>query len=157
MVHGGAVGADLLSEMPGSSRQEGKRRRDTAGERDLRVCRCKAHSRRRYRRDSRRLPPSFRADTEAGAVQGRRNGAIAVGSIDLRAVRGQPLERSRRRMAIRVPGADRNDRYRRMDSVKERIGGGGPTPMMGNLQEVDRGQASPKQHRIDPLLDVARE
>ena len=66
-----------------------------------------------------------------------------------------PLDRGRGRMTVRVPGARGDDGDARPDRGQERRRRGGPRAVMGDLEDLDRGQPPGEEGRIDLLLDVA--
>jgi hypothetical protein len=97
----------------------------------------------------------LRLDRHPPAIKGRLDAPVAVGPIHVRAARLDPGERLRGWMAVRVDGADRDDRDLRPDHVEEGSGRRRPTAVVGDLEQVEPGQAARQQDRIDLLLDVA--
>ena len=60
-------------------------------------------------------------------------------------------------MPIRVPGARGCNGDPGSDRIDERLGGGGPAAVMGNLEQIDRVETAREQLRVDLLLDVAHQ
>jgi hypothetical protein len=96
-------------------------------------------------------------DLECPPVEGRLHRAIAIGPVEPRAARLDPLDRLRCRMAVRIQRADRDDRDPRPNRVEEGVRRRGPAAVMGDLEQVHPGQAARQQDRVDLLLDVAGE
>jgi hypothetical protein len=82
---------------------------------------------------------------------------VPVGPEDLRAGCRQPIERSLRGMTVRIAGARRGDPDSWAHGLHERFGRRRLASVVRDLQEVDAGQAVPKQRRVDVLLDVAHQ
>jgi hypothetical protein len=58
-------------------------------------------------------------------------------------------------MTVRVHCRYRKDRGAGVPGVEERVGRRGAAAVMGDLQEVDPGQAPGEQDRFDLLLDIS--
>lgn len=69
----------------------------------------------------------------------------------------QPFQRLRRRVAVIVVGARRDDGDAGAQGVQQRRGRGGSRAVVGDLEDVDGREAPREERRIHVLLDVARE
>ncbi len=83
--------------------------------------------------------------------------AVAVGSQDPCPVGLEPPDRGRARVAVGIARADRDDRDRWPDGVEERVRGRGPAAVVGDLEDLDAGESTGDEDRVDVLLDVAGE
>jgi hypothetical protein len=60
-------------------------------------------------------------------------------------------------MSVRVVGSNGDDGDPRTGGGEKVSGGGGPTPMVGDLEEVEMGDSARHEDGVDGLLGVARE
>lgn len=98
---------------------------------------------------------AFRLDDQVSAVEGGFDGAVLIRPEQRCPVVLDPGHGLGCRMAIRVHGADRDDRDLRPNRVEQALGRGSPAAVMGNLEEVHPGQPPGEQDRVDSLLDVS--
>ena len=69
----------------------------------------------------------------------------------------QPLDRVRRGVAVGIARARRDDGNARSSGFEEWFGACSPRAVVGDLEQVDLGDAACEQLGVDPLLDIARE
>jgi hypothetical protein len=104
--------------------------------------------------DGRHRSPALGLDGQRVPIEGRLHAAIPIRPIQPGAARLDPGKGLGRRVAVRVDRPDRDDRGPRSHSGQEPARRGGPAAVVGDLQEIDPGQAPGQQDRIDLLLDV---
>ena len=68
----------------------------------------------------------------------------------------EPLDRRRRRVSVGIAGAGGDDRDARLNGREERSRARRPRTVMGDLQQVDRWEASSDELGINAFLDVTR-
>jgi hypothetical protein len=96
-------------------------------------------------------------DAQRVPVEGHVQRSVEVGAVRRDAVGDQPGERRRRRVPERVLRPDRDQAHGRIDRAQQGVRRRGPASVVGNLENVDVGEAARHQDGIDSLLDVARE
>jgi hypothetical protein len=92
---------------------------------------------------------------DAVAVESNFDRPVAIGPERLRGADAQPLDRRRRRMAVRIAEPRRHDGDAGFDDIQKRLRARRSRPVMGDLQEVDLRQPAREELGIDLLLDVA--
>ncbi len=97
----------------------------------------------------------FSLKGQGSSVERRLDAPVPIGPIQPRAVGLDSGQGLRRRMTVRVHCPHRNDRGPGVHAVEVRVGRRGATAVMGDLQEVDPGQAPGEQDRFDLLLDIS--
>jgi hypothetical protein len=102
-------------------------------------------------------PATFRADGHGARLEARDNGPVAVGPKDAGAGRSESVHGHFRRVPIRVAGSGRSHGHLRSHGLDERLGGGRPAPMVGDLEQVEERQAGREQGGIDPVLHVSHQ
>jgi hypothetical protein len=138
----------------GDARGRARQTRDAAGEESERRRTWLASGRRRRARD---MTAAGGVDAFGRAVECHRDRAIQIRSVDLFGNATKAGHRRRRRVAVGIAGARRHDRDPRLHGIEERLGAGRAGAVMGDLQEVDMGQSTGEERRVDRLLDVARQ
>ena len=93
----------------------------------------------------------------AGPVERDLDRPVRVGPVRPAGQLVQPIERRRRRVAVRIAGARRDDGDPRTHRLEEWPRARGARAVVRDLEQVDRGEPSLEQLRIDALLDVAGE
>ena len=105
----------------------------------------------------RRLRVPLRAHVRHRPREPDLDAPVKVGPIRVDRALAQPLERLGRGMAVVVVGARRDDGHARADRVEQRRRRGRSRAMVGDLEQVDRRQATREERRVHVLLEVARE
>jgi hypothetical protein len=157
-LRGGRRLADRCSRHGGrgdrAAERRGRRWRGGRGRERRRRERRRRAGRSRPRRGR---PGTGRAHAERSAVERHLDRPVRVRSIGPPGQLAEPFEGVGRRVAVRVPGARRDDRDPGPDRLEELARRRGPRAVMRDLQQVDRRKASGDELRIDPFLDVPRE
>ena len=120
--------------------------RDGAGERPARPSR-----RRRFHDHGPTLArsPGGATHDRPARFEGDRDRAVDVRPIDPCPGRREPVDRRPRRVPVGIAGPGRGDRDQWPDRGEERLVRRGPAAVVGDLQDVDPGQARREQGRVD--------
>jgi hypothetical protein len=120
-----------------------------------RVRRVRLDANDRIARRGRGRAASLCLDRQASAVERGFDTAVAIGPIQPRSASLDPGKGLRGGVAVGIDRADRDDRDAWPEGIEDGVGRRCAAAMMGDLEQVDVGQAAGEEDRVDLLLDVA--
>jgi hypothetical protein len=100
---------------------------------------------------------ALRVGAGCGPVERHDHGPVEIRPEHLGLPLPESVDRRRSRMTVRVAGTYRDRRDPWSHDIEERARRRRPTAVVGDLEEVDAGQAAGQERRVDTLLDVAGE